>query len=458
MTAEKSHKSELALERWAEKLSGSGLPAFARTVREISSVASDRASSARDLSDVVSQDAAIAARLIHISNSSLFNVSTKPIDTISSAIVRIGFDAVKELALSVSIIDSIMRGKAHEHLGGLMGHAFHAAAQAKSIAVLKGEKAEEIFVGALLRDVGAMAFWSRGEEVCDELALLLATGIEPTQAEADVLGFSLGQLSAALAKDWDLGELCIHANDLRYADNPRFACMHLGHQIADALEREGIEQEGWGHNETSALLKQIAKEHQIDAAALFEICEANYEVASALADKLGIKPVALPEPSVADMPDWSQLQERQAELLQELAEGIENQCTRDELMTQLISGLTECFTAEDAYFALSSADRTRLIVKYASGPRSEQILGAGLVLEDSQLFKRALSERKAFISQTHQTVPWHAGGQALLAGIHIAGKAVGALYLESRAILGAKEEASFRQFVQQVALILTQAA
>ena len=75
-----------SVEEWVLKLGAPGIPAFARTVREISSVASDRASSARDLSDVVRQDAAMAARLIQISNSSLFNVGNQPIDTISSAL------------------------------------------------------------------------------------------------------------------------------------------------------------------------------------------------------------------------------------------------------------------------------------------------------------------------------------------------------------------------------------
>ena len=439
------------LDRWREKLSGSGIPAFAKTVREISSVASDRASSARDLSEVVSQDAAMAARLIHISNSSLFNVMNKPIDTISSAIVRIGFDAVKELALSVSVIDSIMKGHSHAHLGALMGHAFHAAAQAKSIAALKGEKAEEVFVGALLRDVGAMAFWSRGEDACDQLSSSLARGQEPQVAEKNVLGFTLGELSSVLAKEWDLGELCVQANDTRYASSSRFACVHLGHALADA-----IEQCGWDNEQTRSLIRDIAKEHDIDSSALLEICEANHEAASALSEKLGIEPVFVPE-LVVKAPDWSELQDRQMDLLQTLAEGIENEATRDELMTQLVSGLVECFAADSTYFALSSADRQRLIVKYAAGTNPEQLLGASLHVSENQLFARALTERKAFIAQTPQTIPWHCGSEALMAGIHIGGKAVGVLYLETGSELGPREEASFRQFVQQVALILTQA-
>ena len=446
-------KEAIGLDHWREKLSGSGIPAFAKTVREISSVASDRASSARDLSDVVSQDAAIRARLIHISNSSLFNVMNKPIDTISSAIVRIGFDAVKELALSVSVIDSIMKGNAHAHLGALMGHAFHAAAQAKSIAALKGEKPEEIFVGALLRDVGAMAFWSRGEDVCEQLSAAIAKGKDSQSAELDVLGFSLSELSTVLAKEWDLGELCTQANDDRYATSSRFACVHLGHTLADT-----IEQCGWDNEETRLLIRDIAKQHDIDSSALVEICEANHEAASTLSEKLGIEPVFVPEPAVEKAPEWPELQERQMDLLQMLAEGIENESTRDELMAQLVSGLVDCFAADSTYFALSSADREKLIVKYAAGQSQDQLLGASMVVGESQLFSRALGERKAFIAQTHQTIPWHGGSQALVAGIHIGGRAVGVLYLETGTGLGSKEEASFRQFVQQVALILTQAS
>ena len=446
------------LERWREKLSGTDIPAFARTVREISSVASDRASSARDLSDVVSQDAAIAARLIQISNSSLFNVTNKPIDTISSAIVRVGFDTVRELALSVSVLDSMMTGSAHSHVGALMGHAFHAAAQAKSIATLKGEKPEEVFVGALLRDVGALAFWSHGEDLCAQLHMALAKGQNPDVAQQSLLGFTLSELSTALASDWELGELVQRAHDDRYAGESRFACVQLGHDLAEAIEKFG-----WDNEATQTLLDAIAKELQIDKKALLEICESNYEAASALSEKLGISPAFVPDPPTPHVPSWAELKEHQQGTLQAIADGIENEQTRDELMTLLVAGLIEGFSAHEAYFALTNADRSKLIVKYATGDDASPILGAHCIVNENRLFSRALNERKAFISPTPAESPWHAGGPALVSGVHISGKPVGVLYVEVESEISAEEisanyEAAFRQFVQQVALILTQAS
>ena len=157
----KSRAQRLA--QWRERLNASGLPVFSRTVREIRNVSSSRASSAQDLSDVIGHDASMAARVIQIANSPLFNLQNRDIDTINAAVVMVGFDAVRDLVISVSVIEEMLKGHQHTRVGQHMARAFHAAAQARSFARQGGEKAEEVFVGALLKYVGEMAFWSRAE-------------------------------------------------------------------------------------------------------------------------------------------------------------------------------------------------------------------------------------------------------------------------------------------------------
>ena len=54
------------LVEWVEMLSEKGMPVFAKTVQELSGVATDRESSAAELSRVILQDAAMTARLLRV--------------------------------------------------------------------------------------------------------------------------------------------------------------------------------------------------------------------------------------------------------------------------------------------------------------------------------------------------------------------------------------------------------
>ena len=101
------------LEQWRGNLNASGLPVFSRTVREIRNVSTSRRSSAQDLSDVIGHDASMAARVIQIANSPLFNLQNRDIDTINAAVVLVGFDAVRDLVISVSVIEEMLKGRQH---------------------------------------------------------------------------------------------------------------------------------------------------------------------------------------------------------------------------------------------------------------------------------------------------------------------------------------------------------
>ena len=119
------------LERWRGKLNASGLPVFSRTVREIRNISSSQRSSAQDLSDAIGHDVSMAARVIQIANSPMFNLQNRDIDTINTAVVLLGFDGVRDLVITVSVIEEMLKGNQHARVGRHMARAFHAAAQAR---------------------------------------------------------------------------------------------------------------------------------------------------------------------------------------------------------------------------------------------------------------------------------------------------------------------------------------
>ena len=109
----------------------------------------------------------------------------------------IGFENVRLISLSVTLIDSLLARAPRERLLELLARSFHAAVQARNIAgYVLSRHEEEVFIAALLYNVGELAFWGCGGEQVEELAQLLTQpGIKADEAVQRVLGTSFRQLS-----------------------------------------------------------------------------------------------------------------------------------------------------------------------------------------------------------------------------------------------------------------------
>jgi HD-like signal output (HDOD) protein len=96
------------LEAWIARLGTEEIPAFAHTARLLASVSREDDSSANDLANVILRDGAMAARISRLANRARFNVSGRPIETVSYALVVLGFEHVHNMALTISMIDTVL--------------------------------------------------------------------------------------------------------------------------------------------------------------------------------------------------------------------------------------------------------------------------------------------------------------------------------------------------------------
>jgi len=82
------------------------LPALPTIVTEINRLVSDNESSADDLGELISADMTIAGKVLRVVNSAHFGFSRKITD-IKAAIVAMGFQAVRDIAVSISVFESL---------------------------------------------------------------------------------------------------------------------------------------------------------------------------------------------------------------------------------------------------------------------------------------------------------------------------------------------------------------
>ncbi|WP_160079655.1 HDOD domain-containing protein [Pseudomonas sp. 8AS] len=301
----------VGLQAWIDRLNQAELPALAAVVQDLHRLSQADRASVQQLADVLLRDASLTAKVLRVGNSVYYNPSQETIRTISRAIVLIGFDNVRLIGMSVSLIDSLLTKVPREQLQMLLARSFHAAVQARNIAgYVLTKHQEEVFIAALLNQVGELAFWGCGGEQADELAdALEQPGVVEEEAVRQVLGTSFRQLTMGLVKSWNLGEIASLAHGSNPAD-PAVRAVNLGVRISEAAL------EGWDSPAMEVLVKQLAEFTGISSEdALKQILESAEETVK-VAATFGASKLCSLIPNTDPEQIKLQQQERKARLLQ----------------------------------------------------------------------------------------------------------------------------------------------
>lgn len=252
MTRETSVSSGLSA--WLSRIRDQELPIFGRTAEQIRELTDSEKAAVSELAEAILRDPGMTAKLLRIANSVIFNTTGWQITTVSRAIVMLGFDMVRQIALSVAFVDAFLQGSVRERVLREMGRSFHAAVQARWLAARRHDaQPEEVFIAALLFRFGDMAFWCFAGKAGEELDEALRLDPQyPADVEQDVLGFRLHQLTAALTRDWRISPLLQSALKGGYARQSREQAVVLAFRLAEGAEG------GWQSEKARGRLKEVA--------------------------------------------------------------------------------------------------------------------------------------------------------------------------------------------------------
>lgn len=240
---------------WINNLGSTELPALCESVDRISRAASKEDTSAAELATVILEDPSITTKVLKVANSVLYNASKSPINTISRAVIVLGFNQVKNICLSVALIEKLIKGKPSKRLMSEIAQSFHAATQAAELARTNGDKApEEVYVTTLLYHVGNLAFWCFGGQAAVELDKKLSEGKgSPEQIEREVIGFALKDLTLGLADEWQLGSNLSDALNPNSATSSRWKACTMAHRFTEAVH------EGWTSPKVNSIINEMAE-------------------------------------------------------------------------------------------------------------------------------------------------------------------------------------------------------
>lgn len=485
------------LDYWRHQLAEQHMPVLAQTANTIVMRAGDEDSSAMALARLILKDVSMTTRVLRMANSVQFNPGTGKITTVSRAVVLLGFDTVRNICLSISLIDTFLSGPHRDMVLVEMAHCFHAAQQAKSLAELSHQKdAEEIFIATLLYRLGSLAFWCFVDgidgEVGPRMKDALGKGVDKDAVEQELIGFRLTELTATLNQHWGLSPMLSSALDRRNVATLQSKTITLGHDLARALTGEP------GAPSLDKVLADIERGLNIAPSIAMERIQCNAESAAQAITLLGapdaarlisrtalieaipkcstLEPDALTTDSVTaaivDQPTGQASRTIQLEILGELAALFDEPKPNVNLMLEMVlEGLLRGVGMDRAIFALLSLDRQQVRAKFLLAPDREQ-------LKDSFVFPIAKPQDNAlaFALSTGRTL-WVGNPESDPDEIHsdsalqelsdgaffvmpmsVAGKAIGLIYAD-RGISGGNLDAElfsqFKLFGQQARMGLS---
>ena len=183
------------------------LPTLPRTVLKITELVNNPRTSAKDIARIITDDQVLTARLLKLVNSSFYGFPQR-ISTVNTAIVLLGFDAIRSLLLTTSVFDLFAgrNKKSKQDQEKFWDHSLGCAVGAKVIGnYLRHDKIEELFVAGLLHDIGKIVeMLYLPDEFAKVVATINKTNILMLTAEEKVLGYDHADIGKLLAGKWNL--------------------------------------------------------------------------------------------------------------------------------------------------------------------------------------------------------------------------------------------------------------
>ena len=187
----------------------SEISSIQNVVSGVIDVINDPHSSAKDLKDIIEIDPPLTAKVLKVANSAYY-YSLNKISEIQHAVIWIGFDVVKEIALSQKVCEVFEQDETVSGYSGrsLWKHSIAVALLGKMICRREfGERGENAYAAGLLHDIGIIVENQFLEN--EFIAVLHKTEHEKinlSKAESEVLGYTHTDIGKMLTEHWSFPE------------------------------------------------------------------------------------------------------------------------------------------------------------------------------------------------------------------------------------------------------------
>ena len=188
-------------------------PALSHVITHVSRIANSESSRTDELTDAILRDLSLTNKLLRVVNSAYFGqFGSRDINTVSRAIIILGFNTVRDAALSLMFFEHMQNHAQALELKVEAVDSFFCGMIGRTLAAKAGLHAtEEALICSLFRNLGRMIcrlhFYERAQ-VVDRL--VAEQGLSEEAASRREFGISYDEISQALGRLWNLPDVLLH--------------------------------------------------------------------------------------------------------------------------------------------------------------------------------------------------------------------------------------------------------
>ncbi|HEY5717928.1 MAG TPA: HDOD domain-containing protein [Motiliproteus sp.] len=481
------------------------LPVFSATINRIQQISSSKEADAMALAMAVMKDANLSAKLLRLANSAHVNRGKGRINVISRAVILIGFDEIKNLSVTLKLIECFSKTNPSVDIGNLVLRSFLTATISRELATLaKIDDIEETYTCGLLHSLGEIVIAYTLPDIYQRMLTLRNEGKQSwANIQVEELGAQFSDIGQDLAQNWGFPQSVVSSMDETTASDLK-GNQKMNNLLASCSQQllEQIYSQNPSSNKPfSELLQKLgkttgAREDQLNNslnAAFRKVCE--------LTDEYGISPkrlippllesqdeqlnefnrklsfyvhtqverheesdtrsLARPSaPNPAEQIQHGKLQS-QLQLLQEIGQLVTDQAPLPTVLTKAVDATLACSGLTRVGFCLLSANRQQLSMKIARGSQIEPLIQyfsmnrAG----SSEFFFRLTEKQSTLLVSDTREPAWserlpetfmHKINPCgfILAPLGVDKKVIGFMYADRSLVDGPVDDDDFRCFSQ----------
>ncbi|MGB4498787.1 MAG: diguanylate cyclase [Methylococcaceae bacterium] len=203
-----------------ELKSSNRLPSPSGTALEIMKLLQRDDANINEVTKLIKLDPALSGRILQFANTASVGAH-RPISVINDAIIMMGMTAVKNFALSLSLIGN----DAYNRCPNFDYATYWSKSLAAAVVISKLSKrervisSEEAFTLGLLNDIGRLALATAWSERYSELITVAKSNDELLTLEQEHFAINHHNLTLMLLKDWGFSDLFVEALKLSFESN-----------------------------------------------------------------------------------------------------------------------------------------------------------------------------------------------------------------------------------------------
>ncbi|MCM2284052.1 MAG: HDOD domain-containing protein [Desulfobacula sp.] len=191
------------------RLEDGKLPSFPQAAAKLLEASKDEKSCLADLAKIVETDPGISVRVLEIVNSAMYGLKRK-ITALSEAVVFLGLDEIKKLAIGMTVFEKLFKSGRAEKFDRLLFWRHCIATAVLSMEIAKQTRypdPEEAYIAGLLHDIGKVLLDVRGRVNYGDFIADLETSTDLIiEKERGIMGLGHDDAGAFFCSLWKLPE------------------------------------------------------------------------------------------------------------------------------------------------------------------------------------------------------------------------------------------------------------